>query len=309
MHIAIIIICALLLLFAGALFYSYHRVFYAPTKDMTETGAPLPISNGDHRDDVAAMTRKMVARECEFVYTRSYDRLRLRGRYYHIRDGAPVCICFHGYKGAGVRDFSVMGDLLMNDGYNVLLIAHRAHLGSSGHTITYGIRERRDVLSWVSYVIERFGGDCPIYLFGISMGAATVLMSSDLDLPDNVRAICADCPFSSPKDIICFVTDAMGMPSKLMWPYIRLSALVYGHLNIRRDITAANAAHRSKKPMLIVHGEADKFVPMQMSEEIYLANPDCVERHTFPGAGHGLSYYADPDRYKAVVRDFMKRHP
>ena len=98
-----------------------------------------------------------------------------------------------------------MGQFLQNEGYNVLLAEQRAHFRSGGHTITYGIRERRDVLSWVTYANSRFGTDRPIYLFGISMGAATVVMAADLDLPDNVRLICADCPYSSPKDIICHV--------------------------------------------------------------------------------------------------------
>ena len=44
-----------------------------------------------------------------------------------------------------------------------------------------------------------------------------------------------------------------------------------------------------------------------MSGEIRAANPDTVERYTFPGAVHGVSYFSDPDRYCAIVRDFIRR--
>ena len=55
--------------------------------------------------------------------------------------------------------------------------------------------------------------------------------------------------------------------------------------------------------------EGDRFVPPEMSEEIALANPDMVERHTFADAGHGLSYFYDTERYKSIVKDFLKKHP
>ena len=180
--------------------------------------------------------------------------------------------------------------------------------GSGGHTIAYGIRERRDVLSWIEYANGRFGKDKPIYLFGISMGAATVVMAADLALPDNVRLICADCPYSSPRDIIFYVAKRWYKCPRLLWALIRVSALVYGHLIIPRNLTAANAVRNTDKPVLLIHGEADCFVPNEMSEEIRLANPDCVERHTFPDAVHGVSYFYDPERYIAILRDFIKRN-
>ena len=58
--------------------------------------------------------------------------------------------------------------------------------------------------------------------------------------------------------------------------------------------------------MLILHGEDARFVPCAMSEEIAEASP-LAERHTFPGAGHGLSYMVDRERYLALVDDMMKR--
>ncbi len=308
MIIAVIIIAVLLIAVLIGLYVLYYKAFYSPYPGEHEIETKPFLDDNNMFDEVIRQAKRLSKIPCQRVYTRSYDRLRLAGRYYHRSDTAPLCICFHGFRGSPLRDFSVMGQFLQNEGYNVLIVEERAHFKSGGHTISYGIRERRDVLSWVEYVNRRFGKDKPIYLFGISMGAATVAMASGLDLPDNVRLICADCPYSSPKDIICHVVRWTVKRSELVWPFIRLSALIFGHLNIRRDITAAEAVKRTKTPVLIIHGADDVFVPPEMSEEIQKANPAMVERHTFPKAVHGVSYFVDPDRYVAIVRDFIKRH-
>lgn len=305
--IILIIIAAVLAIALAGLYAVYHKVFYSPHRDASETNGPLIIKNKRIHEEIHTLTMTLAAMPCEFVTTRAYDGLRLSARYYHRDDTSPLCICFHGYRGSAVRDFSAMGQELMKMGYNVMLVDERAHWRSGGHTITYGIRERYDVLSWITYANKRFGSDRPIYLFGISMGAGTVLMASGLDLPSNVKAISADCPYNVPKDIICHVCRKIGLSPEWSWPLIRLSALIYGHLTFG-TVSAAEAVRRTKAPILIVHGEEDDFVPPYMSEEVQQANPAMVERHTFPEANHGTSYFADKERYLRIVREFMQKH-
>ena len=60
--------------------------------------------------------------------------------------------------------------------------------------------------------MRRFGDDVRIILVGISMGAATVLYASELDLPSQVRGIIADCPFSSAEQVIKKTAREMGFP-------------------------------------------------------------------------------------------------
>ena len=307
----IFIVIILSVLFLAALigmFIAYYNVFFSPHPNSDEIEVKPFLDDMDIFNGIKEQAKKLSKVPCTRVQTTSYDGLKLSGRYYHQSDDAPLCICFHGYRGSAIFDMSIMGQFLQNEGYNVILVDQRAHFHSGGHTITYGIRERRDVLSWIKYANERFGSDKPIYLFGISMGATTVVMASGLDLPDNVKMICADCPFSSPKDIIYYVAKRWYKFPNLLWALIRASALVYGHLIIPRNITAANAVKNTNKPILLIHGEADYFVPKEMSEKIKQSNPDCVELHTFPGAYHGVSYFADPERYISIVRDFIERH-
>ncbi len=308
MLIAIIIIVILILAVLIGLAVVYHKAFYSPYRGEDEIAAKPFLKDDKLFQEILRQAKILSEIPCRRVYIRSYDGLRLSGRYYHRSDTAPLCICFHGYRGSPLRDFSVMAQFLINEGYNVLLPEERAHFRSGGHTITFGIRERRDVLSWIAYANQRFGDQIPIYLFGISMGAGTVLMASGLELPENVKIICADCPFNSPKEILCHVAKWYFPNEKLAWILIYLSALIYGHLNIRKEITAANAVKNSKKPILIVHGGKDDFVPPEMSEQIRDANPDMIELHIFPDAVHGVSYFSDPEKYIAVVRDFIRRN-
>lgn len=304
----VIILSVLILAALIGMFIAYYNVFFSPYPNSDEIEVKPFLDDMDIFNGIKEQAKKLSKVPCTRVQTTSYDGLKLSGRYYHQSDDAPLCICFHGYRGSAFFDMSIMGQFLQNEGYNVILVDQRAHFHSGGHTITYGIRERRDVLSWIKYANERFGLDKTIYLFGISMGATTVVMASGLNLPDNVKMICADCPFSSPRDIIYYVAKRWYKFPNLLWALIRASALVYGHLIIPRNITAANAVKNTNKPILLIHGEADYFVPKEMSEKIKQSNPDCVELHTFPGAYHGVSYFADPERYISIVRDFIERH-
>ena len=139
---------------------------------------------------------------CEFVTIQSRDGLTLSGRYYHTADGAPLAIGFHGYKSCWLTDFCGGADIAFQMGQNVLLVDERAHGKSQGRTISFGIKERQDLLCWIDYALARFGSDVKILLYGVSMGGATVVMASELELPENVKGIVADCPYSAPLDVI-----------------------------------------------------------------------------------------------------------
>lgn len=307
MLIAIIIIAVILIGAFAGLFAAYHKVFYSPHRDASETETPEMLSRHPYREISRGYVERICKTPCEFVTTRSFDGLTLSARYYEGQKGKPLCILFHGYRGSAVRDFSGGGLFLIDEGCSVLIVDERAHWRSGGHTITFGIKERKDVLSWLSYANEHFGSDTPVYLFGISMGGGTVLMASGLDLPKNVKGIVADCPFNSPKDIICHVCRQIRLNPTLCWPLVWLSAHLYGHFNIN-ETTAADAVKKTAVPILIIHGEGDDFVPMTMSKQVRDASPAMVKMQTFPDAGHGLSYLYDTERYQKLVRDFMSEN-
>ncbi len=297
----LLIVCTLLaVIFAGG-YYAYHTAFFSSGRARDDRHSDR--DNGSLGSEVGQWIRQLRDRPCEPVSIRSFDGLELFGRYYPLHDGAPLFIGFHGYHSSSFVDFSGGSQLIDQLGCNLLLVDQRAHGKSGGHTITFGIKERWDVVEWVRYALERFGPETKIILMGVSMGAATVLMASDLDLPDNVRGIIADCPYSSPKAIIRKVAKQRGIPDGLAWPFVKIGAKVYGGFDID-ETDAARAVKAAQTPILILHGEADGFVPCEMSD-LTAENPARVTRHTFPNADHGLSFLTDSNRYRQLVTEFV----
>lgn len=304
--IVLILLCLLLAVLLGGGYYAYRYAFYSPKAGREE----LPVHKGKqyepYLDGIARLLQTIIDRPCEFVTVTSYDGLTLSGRYYHVADGTPLDIAFHGYRSSCLTDFCGGAEISAEMGHNLLLVDQRAHGKSQGRTITFGIKERFDVLSWVDYAIKRFGPETKILLYGISMGASTVLMASELPLPENVKGIVADCPYSNPTKIILTVARKMRIPAVLAGLSSWVGAKVYGGFDLR-ECDPIRAVKNAKVPILLIHGESDGFVPCNMSGEIQRSNPMLVHRCTFPGADHGISFLVDPDRYRHIVREFCDK--
>lgn len=302
MILLLLLLLILTFVFGGS-YYAYRIAFYNPPSDPDKA----PNMDGSvyepYREEITRLYRQIRDRECEPVTIFSDDGLKLYGRYYHIRDGAPLDLGFHGYRSRSFTDFAGGSELSFEMGHNLLLVDQRAHGRSEGRTISFGIRERWDVLSWVDYSRERFGEDIPIFLYGVSMGAATVLMASGLELPENVKAIVADCPYTRPIDIILHVGKSNPLPQCLIRPFVILGAKIYGGFDLL-ETDAVTSVKNAKIPILIIHGESDHFVPPAMSE---LSHPK-LERITFPGADHALSFLSDTPRYRQIIRNFITRY-
>lgn len=299
------IICIVLMI----ALYTYFTCFHSPS-DRTQD--PYSIMEGEQyqalADRIQACTRRMDEASFEWVHTGSFDGLTLEGRYYHHADGAPVLILMHGYRSMTLRDSAGGYFLGKKMGFNVLAADQRAHAGSEGRVISFGIHERRDCLSWIEYANARFGKDIPIVISGLSMGASTVLMAAELELPENVAAVMADSPYSSPADIIRKVARDRHIPDNLAMPFILLGAKLYGGFNLK-ETTAENAVANSRTPILLLHGEDDRFVPCEMSHAIYKNCPEGSKLVTFPDAGHGLCYILHPKDYERAAVEFLYQQP
>lgn len=302
--IALYILVGLLAVFVLLLYLIYRRTFYASRRQrLSANPYELPFGAGECNEKMRELITAVKDRPYERVTVIARDGTLLSARYHHVADGAPLEIQCHGYRGVSVREFCGGNRLAAELGHNTLLIDQRAHGESGGHTITFGIRERYDILDWIGYARRRFG-DVPILLVGVSMGGASVLMASGEQLPECVVGVVADCPYSSPRDIICSVLRTMQLPPAVAYPMVSAAARVFGRFSLA-ECTALDAVLRARVPILILHGEADTLVPCDMSRAIAAAS-DLVTLVTFPGAEHGMSFMSDPDRYQRAVIDFCR---
>ena len=302
----LILLIVLLAAFLYALYFGYKLAFQYEDP----LNSPYNYPDTDQTRKVKPVLDPAIAAFLEAPFEEvsitSHDGLKLTGRYYHVSDGGPLEIQCHGYKGNPFVDFAGAWRIAKEAGRNVLLINQRCHGGSEGHTITFGILEKQDVMAWITYANNRFG-KIPMLLNGVSMGAATVLMVAGMELPENVKGIIADCPYDAPANIIKKVLGQdMGMPVKLVYPLIRLGGMLYGKFNLNAD-SPVEAVKRSKLPILLIHGDDDRFVPHPMSCNIYAAAPESIEFHTISGAAHAMNYVTDPESYTAILSAFTER--
>ncbi len=300
-----VIPAALILAALAAVYIVYRVAFYAPLPHREDIyDIPKEEQYQDQRELMVSLIREMDAIPYEEVNIISYDGTPLFARYYHVADGAPLQIQMHGWRGSAIRDFCGGNKLAREAGLNTLVTDQRAHGRSGGTVITFGLRERYDCLAWARWAAERFPG-VPITLAGVSMGSSTVLMAAGLELPETVRGVIADCPFSSPAEIVKKVCRDWHVTPAVGYPLAALGARLFGRFDLGGTDVLCQI-RKAKVPVLLLHGEDDRFVPCQMSRDIYDACPTEKRLVTFPGAGHGLSYIVDPEKYADAVRQFLR---
>lgn len=256
-----------------------------------------------YRDELARGLAYIDSLDWERVYITSPDGLRLSALYHRAENERSLAILAHGYRSTGRSDFCCAAEPFVTAGRSILLIDQRCAGESEGETITFGVRERYDVLEWARYAAQRFPG-LPIVLQGISMGAATVLMCAELPLPESVVGIIADCGYTTPRDIICGVAKERHLPTCLLWPLARLGARLYGGFD-PDSASSLLSVRRAKVPILFIHGEADDYVPCEMSRRNASECASVSRIVTVPGAGHGFAYLTDRDKVQRAIDDFL----
>ncbi len=246
--------------------------------------------------------------EKEDLWIDSFDGLRLHGTLLKNGDGKKVVIQAHGFRSSPMHDFIAILPYFWSKGFSVLMIDHRSHCESEGKYITYGVFERCDMREWVFKAIEVLGDDVEILLHGISMGATTVLLTSELDLPENVKGIIADSGFTSPYDIFVEVLDhSFHVKPFPILPIVSLMSEFEANFGFK-DATTLAAMEENKIPVLFVHGEADDFVPIAMSEanfEACRADKDFVR---IKGAYHACGYVVDKPTCVAAMDRFIAKN-
>lgn len=289
--------------------YFYRRTMKRQNADMERTIKMAGTDWSQYSSILAERKAFMLEQPHEDVYQTAFDGLKLHAAYFPaIRENGGrkrVVICFHGYTSRGLADFTGLTDYYFRKGYAMLHPDARAHGDSEGEYIGFGCLDRKDALGWIDWVIEKCGEDVEIFLHGISMGGATVLMASGMELPPQVKGIISDCGFTSPKEVFTHVLKTMyHLPAFPVIPAAdkinrKLAGYGMDECNAKREVAKA------KIPILFIHGSKDTFVPVSMCHELYDCCASPKKKLIVEGAAHGESYFKNMKAYEQALDEFM----
>lgn len=306
--IVLIIICAVLALFY-AVGLKFVRVLIRrqdnfPTPETGASSSELLEPTGKalwaHNIPYFAPFRELPFEE---ISVEAGDGLTLRAELLRGSGTGVTVMFFHGYKSEPACDFAAMYDFYRSQGHDLIYVHMRAHGKSDGEYIGFGALDRYDVVRWTDRAAELFP-DNDIYLHGMSMGAASVLQSMDLELNKNVRGLIADCGYS---DLSTVFRNLVGKLYHLpvmfvdVFEYVNLLKAGYDF----KEASSVRSVSAARIPLVYICGDSDRYVPKDMAMQIYNACKSPKRLLLVPGAGHAASYMCAKDEYEALITELI----
>lgn len=314
-YLAASIIVLVLLVVVIASFYMFR---FAIGKDSKASAEKLIQNMKDrYKDDpekskwgymIEEGYNEFLSRPFEDVYMTNRDGMKLHGYLLECENATKTVIFSHGWHSVALFDFSCIWSYYEAHKFNVLIIDHRAHGKSEGKYVCFGVKERYDVVDWALWVGERFGENMKIFLSGISMGSATVMMALGTEgLPDTVVGASCDCGYTSATDIFKHVLKiGFHLPA---FPILNVAGLI-SKLVAKFDFeefTSLDGLKKAKIPVYFIHGTKDGFVPV---EHTYANRAACASDYTeaiVENADHGLSFFTDPNAVREGLEALLRK--
>lgn len=231
---------------------------------------------------------------------------KLHGHYFENENKNLWAITIHGWTNIN-REMSSYAMEYYNRGFNVIIPDLRGHGNSETNYVSMGWLDRLEIVDWVNYIVKNNPG-CQIVLHGVSMGAATTMMTTGEKLPDNVVCAVEDCGFTSVYDIFedqCI--RKYHVPPKIVMPAAGIANFIFNKFSFKKA-SAVEQLKKSKTPTLFMHGDKDDFVLFENLDKVYNACAAEKEKYVIHGAEHALSSHWFHEEYWDVVEKFIVKH-
>lgn len=220
-----------------------HRFFYP---DRHDYGSPAAVG--------------LTHRDIEFA---SADGTRLHG-WFVPAAGARRGTVLHAHGNAQnmTAHFGFV-DWLPRRGYDVFAFDYRGYGRSEGRPSLRGALD--DTVAALATVRALPEADRDrLYVIGQSLGGALVLAALGRGHTGGVRAVVADSAFSSPRAIVADVLAGLPGPNLIRHPLARWL--------ISDEVSAeAVVANISPVPILFIHGDHDRVIPVSHSDRLFAA--------------------------------------
>ncbi|MBD7894814.1 alpha/beta hydrolase [Limosilactobacillus sp. Sa3CUN2] len=303
--IAVILVIVVALFSAGT--YFYHVAMVPGHKSFINNSQKIEKSD-------PLYTQKMWfknAKKQQWVMTSATRNYRLDADYIPAAHKTTKnVVILHGFMG-NKEKMGEYATLFHQMGYNVLMPDVRAHGQSQGKYIGYGWPERYDVRKWTKKLIAHNGQNSQVVIFGVSMGGATTMMTSGIQMPKQVKAYVEDCGYTNLNDELNYEAGNLySIPTSIRWPLIKILSLMNRVRNgfYIGEASAVNSLHHNHRPMLFIHGSKDHFVPTEMVYSNYQASRGPKELWVVKGAAHASSFANNPTAYQHHIEKFLAKY-
>ncbi len=219
--------------------------------------------------------------EAEEIELTSGDGEKLLAWHVAPRGERPIVIYFQGNAG-GLDLRAERFRQLIADGSGLLALCYRGYGGSSGRPTETGLL--LDARAAYDFAAARVPPK-RIVLFGESLGTG-VAVALAADCP--IGALILDAPFTSAADV-----------GTTAYPYVPVRWMIRDSFRSDERIAKVDA------PLLVLHGEEDRVVPVRFGEQLFALAREPKRMVRFPKGGH-----VDLDQYGAMeaVNKFLAEH-
>ena len=307
-HILLIIIGAILVLFVIPLFissfFAFNWIFKRKEGEGKFEDMDLSLTPyKPYETEIKEAIKFFKSLTPEEVTVKSHDGLRLKGYYYNNNSETTV-LFVHGYRACPFNNFSTVGKKMYDEGFNVFFIDQRAHNNSEGKYTTFGIKEHRDVQTWL-YKINDFYRPKNIILYGLSMGCASSEMALGLNLPSNLKVAILDCGFRDVFSLMMYQTQRrIKINPYLSVKIMNLYAKIFAGFDMN-ETRSDESLKKAKVPCLFIHGKNDDVVPFSHGQANYEACNSKKDSIFLDGVDHARCYYAGGEELERKLMSFI----
>lgn len=296
MLIGIIIGVLVFILLAGGFYFSEQVIH--PKCFKIEDTYKIEVDKGKIVEDNFMKLNK------EEIKIKSPYGYKLNAMYFEVPNSKKAVIICHGITYSLYGSVKYM-DLFLQRGISVLIYDHRNHGLSGGDNTTFGHYEKYDLKAVADWLFNKIGEGAKVGIMGESMGAATVLLNSQID--DRVSFYIADCPYSSMSGILKHrMKKDFHLPPFPLYYFASLITKFRTGIFFR-EVSPIRAIENVETPIFFIHGKDDDYVPYKMSIDMYNAKKRGIKKiYLAPNAGHAEAYWNNRQEYDRLVGEFLE---
>lgn len=295
----LIIVLVLLGLAAAGVYaaseYLYNYAFTPVTKTLSKSSKK--------QQRMLSADEKWLAHQRQQTWQMRAAKSKLKLKAWYVPAATKTnktIVVAHGYMGNHQTMASYIR-MFHRLGYNVLAPDDRGAGQSQGKYIGFGWVDRLDYVKWIKLLLTKEGSNQQIGLFGVSMGGATVMMTSGEKLPHQVKAIVEDCGYNSVEAELTYeLKNLFNMPKEPLITTASWVARWHAGYDFKQG-SALKQLHKNKLPIFFIHGDSDTFVPTKMVYANYRATKATKKLWIAKNTGHAMTYYNYPHAYQQRV--------